>query len=345
LSATYVVIAAGSLDRPKLPGIPGIDSFTGHTFHTSRWDYSYTGGDRGGNLTGLSDKRVGVIGTGASAIQCVPYIAADAEHLYVFQRTPSTVGSCENPTTDPEWVKTLRPGWQRARMSNFLDLTSGVDVEEDLVQDAWTDIFLNVSTFISDLPTGDSSPEEIAASAEIADIRMMASRWKRIDATVQDHAAAEALKAYYPMFCKRPGMSATFLPTFNRSNVTLVSTDGRGVDRITETGVVVGDAFYEVDCLIFATGFETGTSFTGRQGYDVVGRDGVRLSEKWAEGFVTFHGLFAAGFPNMFFLGNTQTGLLPNSQHFLLEQAEHVAHVVAHCRKSGVATVEASEAA
>ena len=143
------------------------------------------------------------------------------------------------------------------------------------------------------------------------------------------------------MFCKRPCFSDDYLPTFNRPNVTLVDTNGRGVDRFTERGVVVGDTEYELDCVVFATGFDFGTARTKRAGFDVVGRDGVRLSHKWAKRLSTFHGLHSHGFPNMFHLGITETGYTPNYPHMLDEQTSHIAHIVAHCRKEGATYLEA----
>ena len=112
----------------------------------------------------------------------------------------------------------------------------------------------------------------------------------------------------------------------------LIDTDGSGVERFTKTGVVVDGQEYELDCVVFATGFEVGTEFTKRARYDAVGRDGVRLSSKWANGASTFHGFYTEGFPNMFFLGITQTGLTINFPHMLNEQTQHLAHVVRHCR-------------
>ena len=140
MRARFVCMANGPLHRPKLPGIPGIESFEGHSFHTSRWDYGYTGGNSDGNLTGLAGKRVGIIGTGATAVQCVPHVGEAAEHLYVFQRTPSSIDVRANRPTDPEWAATLEPGWQQRRMDNFNNLVSGGFEEEDLVNDGWTDI-------------------------------------------------------------------------------------------------------------------------------------------------------------------------------------------------------------
>src|SRR3569832_2150181 len=144
MKARFVVMANGPLHRPKLPGIPGVESFKNHSFHTSRWDYDYTGGEPSGNLTKLKDKVVGIIGTGATAVQCVPHLGAGAKHLYVFQRTPSSIDVRNNTPTSPEWVKGLKPGWQKERMDNFNALVSGIPQTEDLVNDGWTDIIGNM---------------------------------------------------------------------------------------------------------------------------------------------------------------------------------------------------------
>jgi cation diffusion facilitator CzcD-associated flavoprotein CzcO len=169
----YVVMSNGPLNRPKLPGIPGIDSYKGHTFHTSRWDYEYTGGDTTGNLHKLSDKRVAIIGTGATAVQCVPYLAKYAKHLYVFQRTPSSVDERRNRPTDPEWVKTLQSGWQRRRMDNFNILVSGGHQDEDLVGAGWTDIFRNIGGLLPSKAGEDIPSEERARMMELSDFKKM----------------------------------------------------------------------------------------------------------------------------------------------------------------------------
>ena len=249
----------GPLNRPKLPGIPGIDTFKGHTFHTSRWDYGYTGGDTNGNLHKLGDKRVAVIGTGATAVQCVPFLAKFAKQLYVFQRTPSSVDNRGNRPTDPEWVKTLEPGWQKRRMENFNALVSGGFEPEDLVNDGWTDIIRNLGGLLmARNKDSEISMQEIMRLAEFADFKKMNQIRARVDAIVKDQRTAEALKPWYRQFCKRPTFNDEYLPAFNRPNVTLVDTMGRGVDRITEKGLVFDGVEYEVDCIIFATGFEVG---------------------------------------------------------------------------------------
>ncbi|MSP43249.1 MAG: NAD(P)/FAD-dependent oxidoreductase [Alphaproteobacteria bacterium] len=344
MKARYVAMSNGPLNKPKLPGIPGIETFKGHTFHTSRWDYAYTGGDSNGNLNKLGDKRVAIIGTGATAVQCVPHLGAAARHLYVFQRTPSSVDVRNNPRTDPEWANNLEPGWQQKRMNNFNILVTGGHQDEDLVNDGWTDLFRNLGSIV---PTAGN---EMSAGGrtnlmELADLQKMEQIRARAQAIVDDPATAEALKPYYRQFCKRPCMHEDYLPTFNRTNVTLVDTQGKGVQRITEKGIVVDGKEYEVDCIVFSTGFEVGTGYTHQSGYDLIGRDGVRLSQKWAEGLRTFHGMFSHGFPNCFFMGMTQTGFTPNLPHMLNEQSMHISYILKRAMGSNAGNIEASEEA
>jgi cation diffusion facilitator CzcD-associated flavoprotein CzcO len=343
-TAQYVAMACGPLSRPKLPGIPGIQDFAGHTFHTSRWDYGYTGGDSTGGLIGLKDKRVGIIGTGATAIQCVPHLGEWAKELYVFQRTPSSVDVRNNAETDPAWASALQPGWQRRRQDNFNILVAGGDQDEDLVHDGWTDIFRNLTgaaaKHISDTLGRRLSSAERAEVMQVADYRKMNQVRSRVDELVHDPAIAAKLKPWYRQFCKRPCFHDEYLQTFNRPNVHLVDTEGHGVERLTKTGVVANGREYEVDCLIFATGFEVGTSYTRRAGYDIAGRDGVTLSEHWADGLRTLHGLTSHGFPNCFFLGFTQTAITISVPQALGEQADHVAYIVSEARDRGVDVVE-----
>jgi cyclohexanone monooxygenase len=345
----FVAMANGPLSRPKLPGIPGINDFKGHTFHTSRWDYAYTGGDSSGGLTGLADKRVGIIGTGATAIQCVPHLGEAAKQLYVFQRTPSSVDVRNNAPTDPAWAASLTPGWQARRAANFNILVSGGDQDEDLVHDGWTDIFRNLTGTAAKTAARKLgrrlTREERAELMVLSDYKKMNQVRARVDAIVKDPATAAALKPWYRQFCKRPCFHDEYLDTFNRPNVTLVDTQGRGVEGLTEHGVSANGREYEVDCLIFATGFEVGTAFTRRAGYDIVGRGGRTLSERWADGLRTLHGLTAHGFPNCFFLGFTQTAITISVPMALGEQARHVAHMVGEARARGAQVLEPTEEA
>jgi cation diffusion facilitator CzcD-associated flavoprotein CzcO len=351
MRARFVVMANGPLHRPKLPGIPGVETFKGHSFHTSRWDYAYTGGDSNGDLTGLKDKRVGVIGTGATAVQCVPHLGAAAKQLYVFQRTPSSIDVRNNRPTDPEWARSLTPGWHQARMDNFNTLVSGGFAEVDLVSDGWTDIIRNLGLVASRRAAAEKAVAGQKATVnpgellQLADFQKMESIRARVDAMVADPKTAEALKPYYNQFCKRPCFHDDYLATFNRPNVALVDTEGRGVERITETGVIANGVAHEIDCLIYATGFEVGTGYARRSGYEVYGRGGLSLTEKWANGISTLHGLHSRGFPNCFIISNAQSGFTVNFPHIMNDQAKHIAYIVEHCLSTQVKAVEASEAA
>ena len=344
IRARFVIVSSGPLHRPKLPGIRGIDRYAGHSFHTSRWDYDYTGGDPDGGLTGLAGKRVGIIGTGATAVQCVPHVGAAADALYVFQRTPSSIDVRDNAPTDPEWAASLEPGWHRHRMENFNTLVSGGFTDTDLVMDGWTSI---IGKFIEIAKQrGDGfSMANLGETMELADFAKMNEIRARVDRVVADVDTAEALKPWYRQFCKRPCFHDEYLDTFNRPNVHLVDTDGRGVDEVTERGVVVDGTEYELDCLIFATGFEVGTSYTRRTGMDPVGLDGISLGEKWAGGVRTMHGIFSRGFPNLFVVSHIQGGFTANYPHMLDEVSTHIAHVVREMAAQGATRVEVSEAA
>ncbi|MGH7018321.1 MAG: flavin-containing monooxygenase [Brevundimonas sp.] len=338
MKARFVCMSTGPLQRPKLPGIPGVELFKGHTFHTSRWDYAYTGGDEKGGMTGLEGKRVGIIGTGATAIQAVPHLGETAGHLYVFQRTPSSVDARYNRPTDPEWAKGLKPGWQQERMDNFNALVSGGVADEDMVADGWTEILGGIG--VEMVASGD-----FMARIQMNDFKRMERIRARVDQIVQDGATAEALKPYYDQMCKRPCFNDHYLETFNRSNVTLVDTQGQGVEAITERGVVVDGQEYELDCLIYGTGFEFQTDYARRTGYQTYGRDGLTLSEKWQDGVSSLHGFTTRGFPNMFVLGNAQSANTPNFTHMLNEASKHVAHIVKHCDDNGIQSLEPSQEA
>ena len=344
--ARFVVMSTGPLNRPKLPAIPGIEDFKGHTFHTSRWDYDYTGGDHSGNLTNLKDKVVAIIGTGATTIQAAPYVGKHAKHMYVFQRTPSSVDVRGNKPTDPQWAKTLKPGWQRERRENFNDMVIGRPVKEDMVNDGWTEIFRNLASLVPKKEEQQISPEEVAALAELADFKKMNGVRARVDQHVSDSETAEALKPWYRQFCKRPTFNDEYLPTFDRENVTLVDTsNSQGVERIEENAVVANSVRYEVDCIIYATGFEVGTSYTRRSGFDIHGQGGIKLSDYWADGLRTLHGFSSHGFPNCFQVGFSQNGFSVNLTAVLDDQAQHVAYIIKQIMDRGASYAHPSEEA
>lgn len=345
MKARFVCMANGPLHRPKLPGIPGVETFKGHSFHTSRWDYDYTGGDSFGNLTGLADKRVGIIGTGATAVQCVPHLGAGAKDLFVFQRTPSSIDVRDNRPTDPAWVASLTPGWQQRRMDNFNNLVSGGFEPEDLVGDGWTDIIRNILLIGRRSREAGEAPMELQELMQLADFKKMEEIRARAGQMVLDAETAEKLKPWYNQFCKRPCFHDDYLPTFNRPNVHLIDTEGRGVERITEDAVWANGQEYKVDCLVYATGFEVGTSYARRAGYEVTGRGGLTLTDKWKDGVSTLHGMHVHAFPNLFIFSNSQSGFSVNYPHMLNAQAQHASWIIAEAMQRQATRVEASQAA
>ena len=332
ISARFLIVAGGILHKAKLPGVPGIETFKGKSFHTGRWDYDYTGGSPTTPMDKLANKRVALIGTGATSVQVVPPLAESAQELYVFQRTPSGIGERLNRPTDPEWAKSLQPGWQKARIENFTRIVSGQPADEDLVKDSWTEIFgRNPNAF------GVVGEEDLRA-----DIAAMDKIRARIDSVVKDPATAEALKPWYNQMCKRPCFHDEYLPAFNRPNVKLVDTDGKGVERITEDAVVVNGVSYPVDCIIYGSGFEVGSAHTSRLGFEIYGRDGVSLTDAWADGPATLHGMLARGFPNYFSFYLTQGAFAINFAHLLGELAIHAAWLIQHSVNTGIEQFEPS---
>lgn len=340
IAARFVTVSQGPLAKVKLPGIPGIRDFKGRMFHSARWDYDYTGGDAGGGLDRLADKRVGVIGTGATAVQIVPRVAEHAEQLYVFQRTPSSIDIRANSPTDADWLHGQGEGWQRRRMDNFLGIISGKPVPEILVDDHWGDLFLRVGELMHQAHAAGEIPD-LHAAMQQADYEKMEAIRARVSEQVDDPGLAERLKPWYNFLCKRPLFSDEFLPAFNRPNVTLVDTDGRGVERITETGIVANGKEYPLDLIILATGFDVGAPPHKVGGYEVVGRDGQTLSGRWAKDLRTLHGTQLSGFPNFHIVGGTQQGTTAfNFTHTLRMQAEHAAEIIAYCNAAGIGALE-----
>jgi cation diffusion facilitator CzcD-associated flavoprotein CzcO len=342
-TAQFIGMGTGPLHVPKLPGIPGIESFKGHSFHTSRWDYDYTGGDPSGALMAkLADKRVGIIGTGATSVQCVPHLARVCKELYVFQRTPSSVDVRDNAPINPKWFAEIAtPGWQQRWLDNFTANQAGGTAEVDLVQDGWTDLNKRIRARIIQLPKEQRTPPNMLAAFEDSDFEKMEEIRTRVDGIVGDRETAAKLKAWYRQLCKRPCFHDSYLQAFNTSGTHLVDTDGKGVEKITENGVVVAGKEYKLDCIIYASGFEVGTEYKRRAGFDLTGRGGVKLSEHWSSGMRTKHGIHVHGFPNAFFVQPTQgANLISNVPHNLTEAARTIAMVVSHARMLGAKEIE-----
>jgi cation diffusion facilitator CzcD-associated flavoprotein CzcO len=349
LRAKYVCTSTGPLHLPKLPGIPGIHSFAGHAFHTSRWDYAYTGGDASGApMTGLADKRVGIIGTGATAVQCIPHLSRSAGELFVFQRTPSSIDVRNNHDIDPQWFAGLETGWQRKWMMNFTVLQTLGFAEEDLVKDGWTDISIRIRDRMVELVKEGRmvGPETLLKAYEDSDDEKMNEVRARVDVLVGDERTAAALKPWYRQLCKRPCFHDEYLQSFNNPNTHLVDTDGKGVERIDEQGVWVAGEHYPLDCLVIASGFEVGTSYTRRSGFDIAGRDGVALSEYWANGMRSLHGIHVREFPNLFVIGFTQgANQIANVPQNYVENGLAIADIIAHAEANGMREVEPTQQA
>lgn len=347
IRARFVAMGTGPLHRPKLPGIPGIHDFRGHAFHTSRWDYEYTGGDPSGALMEkLATKRVGIIGTGATSVQCIPHLSRAAGELFVFQRTPSAIDARNNHPIDPDWFSQLQPGWQNEWLMNFTTLQTMGFAEKDLVMDGWTDISLRIRDRVIEMVNAGSQvgPETLLRAYEESDDEKMSEIRARVDSIVSDSATADALKPWYRQLCKRPCFHDEYLQSFNNPNTHLVDTDGKGVERIDETGVWVNGTHYELDCLVIASGFEVGTPYTRRSGYDVEGKNNVTLSSYWEDGMRSLHGIHVNNFPNLFILGPSQgANLISNIPHNYVANSVVIASTIAHAMKKDAKEIEVTE--
>jgi cyclohexanone monooxygenase len=351
IRARFVVMAQGPLNRPKLPGIPGLKDFKGKVFHSARWDYEYTGGDRKTfNLEKLRDKRVAIVGTGASAIQIVPHVAKYAKQLYILQRTPPSVDSRPNPKTDPNWAKSLKPGWQKERQENFHRgaMEGFRPDDQDLICDFWTEINRNIHAKLNQNGGwADLTPEKFMAMREEEDYHVMERFRRRIDEIVKDRKTAEALKPWFRFHCKRPLSSDTYYPVFNQPNVQLIDVSKtKGVEKLTAKGFVHDGKEYEIDCLIAASGFEVTSELSKRWGMsEITGRGGKSLYEHWADGYRTLHGIVSRGFPNLFYTGYIQGGLYATTVEQFNRQGYHIAQIVKSALDRGIKAVEPTQEA
>ncbi|MGE0821154.1 MAG: flavin-containing monooxygenase [Candidatus Binatia bacterium] len=315
MKARFVICANGTLSKPKLSKIKGMESFKGHSFHTSRWDYAYTKDD----LSGLADKVVGIIGTGATAVQAIPRLAAAAKELYVFQRTPSSIDIRNDWPTDPNWARRLKPGWQAQRRE-------GAIMGPQLTDEQKAEL-------------ASLSREEKIRRQENANIDYMMRIHKRIDEIVKDKATADALKPWYMFMCKRPCFDDEYLPAYNRPNVHLVDTKGKGITEITAKGPVFEGKQYAVDVLIYATGFEV--QKTGIYNH-ITGEGGIDLEDKYRDGIRTVFGIHSHGYPNLFIMGGYQASFQFNLTDMLQTQGDHIAACIDYVRRHGYQTIDAT---
>lgn len=345
MRAHYVCLGTGPANRPRLPGIPGVESFKGHSFHTSRWDYDYTGGSHNTKLDKLAGKKVAIIGTGATAVQCVPALGESAEQLYVVQRTPSSVDARNNSETDEQWAASLEPGWQADRQKRFGEAFLGGPVPPEFEDEGWVRMIRNLHALAN--KAGEERAGQIGNLAQLADFATMEQIRGLVDESVDDPVIADKLKAYYNQFCKRPTFNDDYLPTFNRPNVELIDvSDAQGVDRITENGFVANGKEYEVDCIVYASGFEITSSYERRIGIPITGINDESIYEHWHDGMRSMHGLMVGGFPNLFMCGGLFVFQLGANYCYGVDvQAEHVAYTIAELENRKVKKADVSAAA
>jgi cation diffusion facilitator CzcD-associated flavoprotein CzcO len=340
--ARFVATVNGVLSWPKLPGVPGILDFNGDIFHSSRWNYAVTGGSPADpSLTNLQGKRVAIIGTGATAVQIIPHLARWAKHLFVVQRTPAAVDHRHQQETDPDWFRNevaASSGWQRERLRNFHQhLTTEKQPPINLVRDGWTDAIGMVA--IAGNAAGPKTPDELPEYMQklhAIDLPRQDRIRARVSQEVKDSATAEKLQPWYPTWCKRPAFHDQYLSTFNRDNVTLIDTDGKGLDRITSDSIVAGDECHAVDLIIFATGFRA--PFTGspadKGNMTIIGRNGVSMSDEWARsGPSTQHGVLDCNFPNLFLSGPWQASNSPNYLFNVDAHAKNSAYILTEAKR------------
>ena len=317
MKARFVICANGTLAKPKLSKIKSMESFQGHSFHSSRWDYDYTKQD----LSGLEDKVVGIIGTGATAVQAIPGLGTSAKELYIFQRTPSSIDIRDDCPTDPNWARKLEPDWQAQRRASMR-----INMDPQLTEE--------LKALKDSIPR-----EERVRRQENANIDYVMRIHTRIDEIVKDKKTADALKPWYMFMCKRPCFHDEYLPTYNRPNVHLVDTQGKGITEITEKGPVFEGKQYELDLLIYATGFEVQKTGIYNQ---IKGVNGLDLEEKYGTGIRTLLGIHSQGYPNLFILGGYQASFQFNLTDILKTEGDHIAACIDYARRHDYQAMDAT---
>lgn len=345
IRSDLLILASGIINRPKMPRFPGLEGYKGHIFHTSRWDYNYTGGSpENPKLDQLNGKKVAFIGTGSTGIQAIPELAKYAGHLLVFQRTPSAVDvRDQRPIEADEFRRDIadKPGWQAQRRENLSAFFSNLPnlPDRDLVDDGWSK-----APSLSALAGGpraagvtDENLNDYIGELHQLDLPRQQRIRARVDSVVKSPTVASSLKPWYASWCKRPCFHDDYLDAFNRPNVQLIDTAGRGVDGFSARGPLVNEQEFDADVVILGTGFEPFVigSPAYRAGMSIIGRDGLSMDDKWDSGIETLHGLMIRGFPNLFLSGNlSQAGASWNNVHSMDVLARHTAFILTASEKA-----------
>jgi cyclohexanone monooxygenase len=332
LTARFIVMATGCLSSSNTPKFPGLKRFKGKRYHTGHWPHE------GVDFTG---QRVGVIGTGSSAIQSIPIMAQQATHLTVFQRTPNYTIPAHNALLDPAYKREVKANYAalRARAKQMipgidfkLNPKSALEVTPDErrreYQARWDQGGLMFAASFADVTLNQQANDTAAEFVR-----------DKIRSIVSDPRTAEALMPSYTIGCKRLCVDTGYWATFNRPNVTLIDVAKQPIEAITESGVKVGDKTYEVDALVLATGFDAMTGALLK--VDIRGRGGKLLREKWNEGPRAYLGLAMAGFPNLFTVtGPGSPSVLTNMLPSIEQHVEWIADCIGYLRDRGKQRIE-----
>ncbi len=333
VTATYCVMATGCLSSANTPRFAGVDSFQGETYHTGHWPHE--GAD-------FSGKRVGIIGTGSSAIQSIPIIARQTAHLYVFQRTPNYTIPAHNVPLDPAYQAAVKADYAgiRARAKQTLPgldfkfntesaLASSEEERQREFEARWAYGGIPFMGAFGDL-LYDQAANDLAAEFVRGKIREI----------VHDPEVAEMLSPRNVIGCKRLCVDTGYWATYNRPNVTLIDVSDKPIEAITPAGIRARGREYAVDAIVFATGFDAMTGALVR--IDIRGTGGQTLKEKWREGPKTYLGLGIAGFPNLFTItGPGSPSVLTNMLPSIEQHVEWVADCIGYLRESGLSRIEA----
>ena len=334
IRARYLVMATGCLSSGRIPAIEGIDSFSGEMYHTGAWpdeDVDFTG------------KRVGVIGTGSSGIQAIPEIATRAEHLTVFQRTPSFSVPARNRPLDPETVAKVKANYpqlrERARWSTSgsphppsePSATAVTDAERQATYESkWSNGGPTILGSFSDIMVDQT------ANATLAEFIR-----GKIDDIVDDPEVARVLKPQnYPVGAKRICVDTNYYSTFNRDNVSLVDLRSTPIERVTESGIDLAGGHRELDMIVFATGYDAITGALDK--IDITGRDGRALKDVWQDGPQTYLGIAIHGFPNLFLVtGPGSPSVLGNVLTSIEQHVEWISAHIDYLERHGITYSEA----